>query len=123
MDVVGAYCIMLLTSTTTRTAPPPTSDARPDYLDPSVRGTVVPNFKRGDANASKAIDMADAIFMLTHLFAHGPAPSCRDAGDANDYDHEPHGLWPWTPEGPAVPACNLPGRSGVERTCGPERKS
>ena len=39
---------------------------------------------RGDANASNAIDIADAIFLLSHLFARGPAPSCKDAGDAND---------------------------------------
>ncbi len=58
-------------------------DARPDYLDPSVHRVPV-LFLRGDANAKSAIDIADAIFMLTHLFAHGPAPSCMDAGDAND---------------------------------------
>ncbi len=42
------------------------------------------HFKRGDTNADSRIDIADAVFMLTHLFAHGLAPSCRDAGDAND---------------------------------------
>ncbi len=42
------------------------------------------SFRRGDANASSAVDIADAIFMLGHLFAKGPAPSCTDAGDAND---------------------------------------
>ncbi len=42
------------------------------------------SFRRGDVNASAAIDIADAIFMLSHLFAKGPAPTCRDAGDAND---------------------------------------
>ncbi len=42
------------------------------------------SFRRGDANASGTIDIADAIFMLTHLFAKGPVPTCRDAGDAND---------------------------------------
>jgi hypothetical protein len=41
-------------------------------------------FKRGDANSSGAIDIADAVFMLSHLFAQGLAPSCKDAGDAND---------------------------------------
>ncbi len=66
----------------------PTSDDRngdgvPDYLDPNVHGVTV-LFKRGNANADARIDIADAIFMLTHLFAHGPAPGCRDAGDAND---------------------------------------
>ena len=41
-------------------------------------------YRRGDANADGAIDIADAVFVLGHLFAAGPAPSCRDAGDAND---------------------------------------
>ncbi len=50
-----------------------------------VRITVrVDDSLRGDANASNAIDIADAIFMLSHLFAQGPAPSCKDAADAND---------------------------------------
>ncbi len=43
-----------------------------------------PEFRRGDANDDGKLDIADAIFTLTHLFAHGPAPSCKDAGDAND---------------------------------------
>ncbi len=41
-------------------------------------------FKRGNANADVAVDIADAIFLLTHLFAQGPTPSCKDAADAND---------------------------------------
>ena len=44
----------------------------------------MPEFRRGDANASGDVDIADAIFMLSHLFAHGPAPTCEDSGDAND---------------------------------------
>ncbi len=43
-------------------------------------------FVRGDANASATTDIADAIFLLSHLFAKGPAPSCKDAGDTNDDD-------------------------------------
>ncbi len=54
-----------------------------DYLDPSVHGPYG-LFQRGNANADARVDIADAIFVLTHLFAHGPAPSCTDAGDAND---------------------------------------
>lgn len=41
-------------------------------------------FVRGDANASGKIDIADAVFLLSHLFARGPTPRCGDAGDAND---------------------------------------
>ncbi len=41
-------------------------------------------FRRGNVNADERIDVADAIFLLSHLFARGPAPSCRDAADAND---------------------------------------
>jgi hypothetical protein len=41
-------------------------------------------FKRGDANSSGAVDIADAVFTLSYLFAKGPLPSCLDAGDAND---------------------------------------
>ena len=58
-------------------------DGNPDYLDPSVHGVTV-LFKRGNVNADARIDIADAIFMLSHLFAQGPAPSCEDAADAND---------------------------------------
>ena len=48
-----------------------------------------PQFKRGDSNAnstntSGAIDIADAVFILSYLFAKGTAPSCLDAADAND---------------------------------------
>ncbi len=42
------------------------------------------SFRRGDANASGQVDIADAIFVLSYLFAQGQAPSCGDAADAND---------------------------------------
>ncbi len=41
-------------------------------------------FRRGDANADSVLDIADAIFTLSYLFADGPAPPCLDAADAND---------------------------------------
>ena len=47
-------------------------------------------FKRGDANASNAIDIADAISVLAYLFGSADDPSkakvaqCLDAADAND---------------------------------------
>jgi len=41
-------------------------------------------FRRGDANADGAVDLADAIFTLNHLFRSGEAPVCADAADADD---------------------------------------
>ncbi len=48
--------------------------------------TLVPPevFRRGDANADGAIDIADAIFTLSYLFAQAAPPACLDAADAND---------------------------------------
>ena len=40
-------------------------------------------FKRGDANADAAIDIADAIRILGYLFS-GSVVTCRDTADAND---------------------------------------
>jgi hypothetical protein len=41
-------------------------------------------FVRTDPNGDGAVDIADAIFTLSFLFAGGTAPSCLDAADAND---------------------------------------
>jgi hypothetical protein len=41
-------------------------------------------FVRADSNGSFAVDIADAIFTLSYLFADGAAPSCLDTADAND---------------------------------------
>ncbi len=41
-------------------------------------------FLRGDGNFDRAIDVADAIFVLAYLFAHASTPACLDACDAND---------------------------------------
>jgi hypothetical protein len=49
-------------------------------------------FVRGNANASPlssedpqgSIDIADAVFLLSYLFADGKDPPCADAADAND---------------------------------------
>lgn len=50
----------------------------------SAGGAVAVGFVRGDANGDGAVDIADAIHTLGHLFAAGPEPGCRDAADAND---------------------------------------
>jgi len=42
-------------------------------------------FLRGDPNNDGQLDVADAIYLLSYLFAQGPPPEpCLDAGDAND---------------------------------------
>jgi hypothetical protein len=41
-------------------------------------------FRRGDSNSDGNLDIADAIFTLSYLFAEGAAPTCLDAADAND---------------------------------------
>ncbi len=41
------------------------------------------SFVRGDANGDTVIDIGDAVFTLSHLFAGGPG-LCLDAGDSND---------------------------------------
>lgn len=43
-----------------------------------------PEFRRGDANGSSGIDLADGVSILGELFQGGPISSCRDAEDAND---------------------------------------
>jgi hypothetical protein len=43
-----------------------------------------PTFRRGDANASGAIDLSDGVFILECLFREGACPGCLDASDAND---------------------------------------
>jgi hypothetical protein len=43
-------------------------------------------FRRGDANASAALDLADVVFTLSYLFRAGSAPPCLAAADANDDD-------------------------------------
>ncbi len=41
-------------------------------------------FKRGDCNGDNSVNIADAISLLSHLFAYAAAPSCEDSADAND---------------------------------------
>lgn len=41
-------------------------------------------FVRSDVNGDGTIDIGDAIFLLSYLFADGEEPTCRDACDAND---------------------------------------
>lgn len=41
-------------------------------------------FLRGDSDRSGALEITDAIYVLSFLFLGGGAPSCFDAADAND---------------------------------------
>jgi hypothetical protein len=43
-----------------------------------------PTFRRGHANLGQAMNIADAVMILTYLFANGVAPRCMDAADSND---------------------------------------
>ncbi len=57
------------------------NEARCEALVEVVGGAA---FRRGDANDDGAVEISDAIFVLTFLFARGREPSCLDAADAND---------------------------------------
>jgi hypothetical protein len=41
-------------------------------------------FHRGDPNDDGSIDIADAIHILTYLFASGPPPACMESTDVNN---------------------------------------
>jgi N-acetylmuramoyl-L-alanine amidase len=41
-------------------------------------------FRRGDANSSGVVDLADAVSILDWLFRSGRSPDCPDAADVND---------------------------------------
>ncbi|MEM7260773.1 MAG: proprotein convertase P-domain-containing protein [Planctomycetota bacterium] len=41
-------------------------------------------FIRGDINQDGSLNISDGIFLLSHLFAGGPAPPCNSAADTND---------------------------------------
>lgn len=42
-----------------------------------------PGFLRGDVNSDGGVDISDAVFGLSNLFAFGPAPECLDSANAN----------------------------------------
>jgi hypothetical protein len=54
-------------------------------LNPSFQPTPAgPTFRRGDADASRSIDLTDAITVLSFLFLGGQVPQCVDAADFDD---------------------------------------
>ncbi|MEM7262167.1 MAG: hypothetical protein AAF488_09270 [Planctomycetota bacterium] len=42
------------------------------------------HFLRGDTNNDGGVDIGDALYLLSNLFAGGPDPICNDSADAND---------------------------------------
>jgi hypothetical protein len=46
-------------------------------------GETTPRFLRGDCDASGAIDLTDAVFLLLYNFAGGPMPTCLAACDSD----------------------------------------
>ena len=46
-------------------------------------GCSTPDFVRGEVNGDGLVDVADAQYILNHLFADGPAPTVEEAGDVN----------------------------------------
>jgi len=43
-----------------------------------------PDFIRGDSDSSGTVNLADAIFTASWIYAGGTAPDCQDSCDAND---------------------------------------
>lgn len=66
----------------------PGFEETPHLTDGQVKlvSTALPadQFRRGDVDGGGAVDIADAIQVLSHLFGGAPVPACADAADAND---------------------------------------
>jgi hypothetical protein len=43
-----------------------------------------PLFHRGDADGNGAVNVTDAVVILAHLFAGGPAPGCLETADVDN---------------------------------------
>ena len=56
------------------------------WLMAQATGVTETRFRRGDVNADGSLNIADAIFVLSYLFAQGEEPGCLDAADTNDDD-------------------------------------
>ena len=56
------------------------------FFDEGLFGSPVfgGSFRRGDPNASGAVDISDAVMVLNFLFSGGVTIDCLDAADAND---------------------------------------
>jgi hypothetical protein len=52
-------------------------------LAPSPTVLAQADYKRGDVNSDKRVDIADAVFLLNFIFGGGATPRCRAAANAN----------------------------------------
>lgn len=60
--------------------PVPSPGTTDSYSYEVVEGYHYPN---GDGNRDGGVNVADAVFIINHVFKSGPAPDPREAGDAN----------------------------------------
>ena len=67
---------LVVNSTPPAASPDRDRDGRPDECENA--------FHRGDANGDAALDLADPIHILAHLFLSGEAPRCLETADADD---------------------------------------
>jgi len=69
-------------------SPPPGSQWRINCFDGAsledLDAAVSPRFDRGDCSGDRAIDLTDAIALLSHLFQGAEEPRCLSACDSND---------------------------------------
>ena len=77
-------------------------------------------FRRGDANASGKLTIADVIGILEYLFLDAAAPACPDAADANDDGAvnlaDPVGILYFLFRGAPAPPPPGPGGCGIDPT-------
>jgi len=112
-----------------------TADAAPEdgvatllghAIEEPMSATVVgpptaPLFIRSECNGDGMVDLADAIFLLVHLFQSGVTPPCANACDINDDNAidvaDPIALLGWLFSGSPVVPAPYPG-CGVDPTVG-----
>ncbi len=95
------------------------------------RGDPGPHFHRGDPDGDGRSSISDAVFLLLHLAAGGPAPECLEAADFDDGGHvdltDAVALLDWLfrggpgppdPGPPALPCAPDPSASAVHLGCG-----
>jgi hypothetical protein len=89
-DPVNAQEILIDTATTypnhnvVFSQRPPLVSQRPIAFIPELVGiTPKPSYKTGDADGSGEVDIDDVVYVISYIFAGGPAPDPLPAGDAD----------------------------------------